>query len=101
MFQNPGYATAGMGHDLPQDPLLATNPMHWPASGCVAAVVLVFQKGKTDSEMRIVYHFHFPEWPDKMAPKDEYIDRILDFIQAVNDKRTQLRDSRSVIVHCR
>lgn len=47
---------------------------------------------------RIVYHYHFPSWPDKMAPKDS--GPVLNFVTEINRKQNVLRDSSPMIVHC-
>lgn len=48
---------------------------------------------------RTVFHFHFPGWPDKMAPKD--CEPVLNFLTSINTERKRLKDTSPMIVHCR
>lgn len=63
----------------------------------------LFKKGKPDSVenlgTRSVCHYHFPEWPDKLAPKDS--GPLLNFLNAINEKQKTILDSTiPMIVHC-
>jgi len=60
------------------------------------------EEGAEEKEVtstRTVYQYHFTAWPDKWVPKDP--GPVLNFLEDINDKQTQIYDAGPIVVHCR